>query len=320
MRDINLAITLYSFSYEYVTGELTFEDCLKAAREMGFTAIELVASQMVPEYPYPSKEWISYFREAVAKHELEPLCYSAYIDMGIRTDRDLTEDEIFQTTLNDMIYAKQLGFKFVRTQHAITPKIFKKMKPYCEKLGVKLAIEMHAPHNPTVPVWREYLDIMKDSEGQLGVVPDFGIFAERPHQLLIDQAIEDFGCRPKKVDLIVKSFEGGYPLTALDGQDLTDVEREFAEEVHSTHSEARLEWLDELVQYSCYMHGKYWYLADESDDSGIPYRKIAQKLHELGYEGYIACEYEGHHFKEGINTQQQIRRYVRMWQGLATGH
>lgn len=316
MSDINLAITLYSFSSEYVTGKLGFEDCLKQAKNMGFTAIELVASQMVPEYPYPGREWIANFRELVAKYELEPLCYSAYIDMGIHTDRDLTEEEIFQSTLNDMVYAKELGFKFVRTQHAISPKIFRRMKPYCEKIGVKLAIEMHAPHDPTVPVWREYLEIMKDSEGQLGVVPDFSIFAERPHQLLIEQAIEDFACRPDKVNIIVNNFVKKYPITNLNTEGLSDAEKKFADEVYTDYKELHLEWLEELVLYSFYMHGKYWYLADENDDSGVPYAKISKKLNDLDYKGYIACEFEGHHFKEDINTREQLQRYVKMWHSL----
>ena len=114
---------------------------------MGFKAIELVAAQMIPEYPYPGKEWIAEFRNLVEKYDLEPLCYSAYIDMGIYSNRDLTEEEIFNFILNNMIYAKEMGFKFVRTQHAISPKIFKMMKPYCEEIGVKLAIEMHEPHD-----------------------------------------------------------------------------------------------------------------------------------------------------------------------------
>ena len=38
------------------------------------------------------------------------VCWSAYIDMGIRSDRDLTPEEIIQFTRNDMIYAKKAGY------------------------------------------------------------------------------------------------------------------------------------------------------------------------------------------------------------------
>ena len=71
------------------------------------------------------------------------------------------------------------GFDLVRTQHAISPKIFRKMIKYCKDLDMKLAIEMHHPHHLRVPVWQEYLEIMREEgEGYLGVVPDFLSFNE----------------------------------------------------------------------------------------------------------------------------------------------
>lgn len=60
-HDIELCLTLYALSGEYINGRMTLEDCLKRGREMGYTGVELVASQMVPEYPHPSKEWMDEF-------------------------------------------------------------------------------------------------------------------------------------------------------------------------------------------------------------------------------------------------------------------
>ena len=134
-HDIELCLTLYALSGEYINGRMTLEDCLKRGREMGYTGVELVASQMVPEYPHPSKEWMDEFVALLKKYEMHPVCYSAYIDMGTHSDRDLTEDEIIQSTLDDMMYAKYMGFDLVRTQHAISPAIYKKMLPYAKKIG-----------------------------------------------------------------------------------------------------------------------------------------------------------------------------------------
>jgi len=161
-RDIELCLTLYALSAEYTTGRLDLEGCLMKAFEMGYTGIELVACQMIPEYPHPSKEWMDEFKGLLRKYDLRAVCYSAYVDMGAHSDRDLNEEEIIQTTINDMRYAKYMGFQLVRTQHAISPAIYKKMQSYAKKIGIILAIEMHAPHNPEVPVWKEYLEIMKD--------------------------------------------------------------------------------------------------------------------------------------------------------------
>ena len=168
MANIKYGVTLYSYSNEYVNGLLSFEEILRTVKKQGYTGIELVASQMVPEYPYPSDEWLAYLKNLLKEIGLEPVCWSAYIDMGIRSDRDLTEDEIIQFTVNDLICAKKAGFPMVRTQHAISPAIFRKMIPFCKELDMKLTIEMHHPHHPEVPVWKEYIDIMRDKARQPG--------------------------------------------------------------------------------------------------------------------------------------------------------
>ena len=230
-QDIKLGISLYSFSTEYIHEKLDLEGVLKKAKDMGYEGIEIVAAQMVPEYPYPSDNWLAEFKSLLEKYELEPVCWSAYIDMGIRTDRDLTEEEIIQFTKNDLIYAKKAGFPMVRTQHAISPDIFRKMIPFCKKLGMKLTIEMHHPHHPEVPVWKEYFSIMKnEGRGVLGFVPDFSIFQKYPHQLYIDQAIS-FGCRKDKIQEITELHKKGGDLDRILNGDFNEIEKHTAEEM-----------------------------------------------------------------------------------------
>lgn len=104
---IELGVSLYSLTSEFVTEKMGLEDCLRAVAEMGFKGIEIVAAQTVPEYPNPSDKWLFEFRDLLAKYDLKPVCYSAYIDNGLRPDRDLNHDEIVQFTYNDMLYAKK---------------------------------------------------------------------------------------------------------------------------------------------------------------------------------------------------------------------
>ena len=313
-RNIELCLTLYALSAEYTTGRMSLEDCLSKAREMGYKGIELVASQMIPEYPNPSRKWMDEFKGLLKKYDLEPVCYSAYIDMGTHSDRDLTEEEIIQSTIDDMCYAKYMGFRLVRTQHAISPKIFRKMLPYAKKIGIILSIEMHHPHNPDVKVWKEYLKIMKDSEGFLGVVPDFSIFAEHPHMLHIRQAVEDWGCRKEKVDEIVRLHaEGKSEKELLDGK-YSSNEKRFIEDMFRTYGngKANLQWLDAVLPYTVYIHGKFWYLDEDEIDRTIPCDKILPIIKKYGYKGYIASEYEGHHYDETLDSCEQLKRWVNM--------
>ncbi len=312
-ENIKLGISLYSFSTEYIHEKLDLEGVLKKARDMGYKGVEIVAAQMVPDYPYPPDEWLEMFKGLLDKYQLEPVCWSAYIDMGIRTDRDLTEDEIIQYTVNDLIYAKKAGFPMVRTQHAISPAIFRKMIPFCKKLNMKLTIEMHHPHHPEVPVWKEYFEIMRgEGKGVLGFVPDFSIFQTMPHQLYLNQALS-FGCREDKLKEIIEIHKTSKDMSLIENGDFNDIEKHTAEEMFAKFSApAKISQIKEIIDCAFYMHGKFYYLDNDDHDPCIPYEEIIAAVKAAGYKGYIASEYEGHHFDETVDSEVQLRHFVAM--------
>lgn len=313
MNDIKLGISLYSFSTEYIHEKLDLEGVVKKAADMGYKGVEIVAAQMVPEYPYPSDEWLSGFKGLLEKYDLEPVCWSAYIDMGIRSDRDLTEDEIIQYTVNDLIYAKKAGFPMVRTQHAISPEIFRRMIPFCKKLNMKLTIEMHHPHHPEVDVWKEYFAIMRgEGKGILGFVPDLSIFQTMPHKLYLDQALS-FGCRPEKLAEIVEIHKTSKDMGRIEAGDFNEMEKHTAEEMFGKFSApARIQQIREFIDCVFYIHGKFYYLDNDDHDPCIPFEEIIAEIKKAGYKGYIASEYEGHHFDETVDSEVQLRHFAAL--------
>ena len=312
-NDIKFGITLYSFSTEYIHEKLDLEGVLKKARDMGYKGVEIIPAQMAPEYPYLSEEWIEELKALLKKYDLEPVCWSAYIDMGIRSDRDLTEQEIIQYTLNDMIYAKKAGFPMVRTQHAISPEIFKKMIPYCKQLDMKLTIEMHHPHHPEVPVWQEYFKIMKgEGKGYLGFVIDYSIYQTMPHQLYLNQALE-YGCRPEKLQEIIEIHKTSKDFEHVRKGDFNEIEKHYAEEMFGKFSApAKINQLKDILDCCFYIHGKFYYLDNDDHDPCIPFEEIMAELKNQGYRGYIASEYEGHHFDENIDSEAQLRHFIAL--------
>jgi hypothetical protein len=90
MSNIKLGITLYSFTKEYVTGELSFEGCVRKCAEFGVTGYEIVATQMIPSYPYVSDEFLGKVQELAAQYGARPVCYGANTDRGMLHDRDLS--------------------------------------------------------------------------------------------------------------------------------------------------------------------------------------------------------------------------------------
>ena len=309
MSEIKIAATLYSLTSEYVTERRTLEGCLAGLHEMGYKGVEFIPAQMAPEYPYLSDEWLAWFRGLLEKYDLEPVCWSAYIDMGIRSDRDLTREEIMQYTINDLVYAKKAGFPLVRTQHAISPEILREMIPWCKKLGVKLAIEMHHPHNPDVPVWKTYLEMMYgEGRGWLGVVPDFSIFQVAPHKLYMDAMLKG-GCRREKIDAIMKLVDQRAKPEEAHALGLNAAEESCVEDLFEGYTHCEMDALDLLIPVSPYIHGKFYYLENGEHDDCIPFEAILPRIKALGYQGYIAAEYEGHHFSVDIDVWKQLNRF-----------
>ena len=63
MADIKAGITLFSLGTAYLKGELDLEGVIRTAAEMGAEGYEIVASQMIPSYPYVSDEFVEFINE-----------------------------------------------------------------------------------------------------------------------------------------------------------------------------------------------------------------------------------------------------------------
>lgn len=315
-NDIKAGISFFSLSKEFHSKKYSFEQCLAKAAELGFEGVEVVAAQMVRGYPWPDDIWVEKFKELMLEYKLEPVCYSAYIDMGMRADRDLNEEEIIQFTVNDMKYAKRLGFPYVRTQHAISPAILEKMIPYAKEYGIWLGVELHRPHRMSTPVWQEYMELFERRGSEyIGVVPDMGVFQARPHILYLQMMVKS-GVRQEIADLSNKYFCRGIEVEETINKigNLTEQEKTMVRDMYKTFEPAPIEDLKLMIPHSKYMHGKFYYIGEDLKDNCVPYDKILPYIQKNGYKGYIATEYEGHLLDDEdiVDATEQIMRHVRM--------
>ncbi len=315
-KKLKFGISLYSYANSFFTRKYDIEQCIASAKKLGFDGITIVAAQSAEEYPFISDEWLANLKYLMDKYEMEPICWEAYLDVGMRADRDMTKEEIIEYTKNDIIYAKKAGFNNVKTQQAITPEIFESMLPFCKKLGVKLNIEMHNPHHPQVPVWQEYFKVMARSDGYLGVCPDTSIFQKYPHQLHINQAYDE-GCSKEKIGKALKDMAAGMSLDDQLKGDYSDTEKKYITEFYGKNGAPRdPEELRSMLPYSHMIHGKFYYLADSETDPCIPYEKIIPIIKEYGYNGYFVAEYEGHHFSIKESDEEQLSRFKALIEKL----
>ena len=300
MRNLKLGLTLFCFTNEYNTGKYSFEDCVRVAAQNGATGYEIVGSQMLPEYPRVSDEFLGLVNSCKAKYGIGPVSYGANQDRGKLPERDLTDDELLALTLLDLKAAHKLGCKNMRVQYMMSPAAFERLAPYAEMYDVKCGIEIHNPETPTSPTILEYVEAIKRSGSKhIGFVLDFGCFATKPNKPMWDEALAA-GVDEKYLKMAAemrynevpqdeamkKLFEEeGAPMAmmrAFQGMyGFVQFRREFdAEE------------LKFIIPYTIYFHGKFHYLDENDHEASIPYEEILPIIAKSGFDGYLIGEYE----------------------------
>ncbi|HEX8926044.1 MAG TPA: hypothetical protein VF786_09645, partial [Terriglobales bacterium] len=107
-------VTLYSYQEEFFTRAMTLEDCLAEMSAIGAEGVELIAEQMMPEYPNPSSAWVDNWFRMLEKYNLKPACMDTFVDTTLGGHREMSTDEAVDTLVLHMKLAKQLGFGVIR--------------------------------------------------------------------------------------------------------------------------------------------------------------------------------------------------------------
>lgn len=334
MNGIKSSITLFGFTDKFVRREYTLEDVLRVTKSIGADGLEVVAPQMIRSHPNPDDEWIAYFKDLCQKYELDPVCYSIYVDNGKYKGRFMTEPERMAATIRDMENAKKMGFKFVRSQDALLPATMEKLLPYAEELDLHLCIELHAPYSPSSPLFREYEEVFERNDSEhLGVVMDFSAFVAGAPSTVLNR-IPDDACHKDLLRKLMERFEQ----TEIPEEELIrmlrdeggdDVDEMIARKklftglapdgktglnYYRTHPD--YEGFRRLLRWSKYIHGKFWYVDEDLNCPGVDYPGFVKIMKEEGYNGYVASEYEGHLYDPTIDDEEQIGRHIRMMKKL----
>lgn len=324
MAKIKLGLTLYSLTKEQINFGWTTEDCLKVAKELGVTGVELVASQTFGRhYPWPTDQELYDTANLIAKYGLEIASYSGQADRGKRSDLlDLSEDDMFAYALNDIKNAYKIGAKAQRQQNNMYPNAFKKLAPWAEKYDVKVGIEMHSPMTPREFNSEAFNKAIEEADSPyIGWCPDFGMFGPpllgappkpkdpkeaseferlmRGRRLRIPsragmpeevcQYFEDNG--DKSVEEVESGLEK-FNLTKFQ-RDTLYVMMHTPDLAGSTRDTIWEDFEKMIVPRSVHCHGKFTSIGEDGDDVNIHTSRVLEILNRSDYEGYISIEYEG---------------------------
>jgi sugar phosphate isomerase/epimerase len=314
--NIKLGVSLYSYTNEFYERKLSFEDCLKHTQQLGATGIEIVASQMIEGYPWPTAKTIGRYRELFAKHGLEPVAYGASVDRGLRSDRDLTESELLAGLTDDIRNAALLGCSIVRTQFLLSPEVLERAQDVAAAYKVKVGIELHNPSTPRSPEIAEYTRMFERVKSPwIGFVLDFGTYQERPDKFARDSFLEK-GVRPEVFDMITEGVEKALPKEEVASKlkTMQPIGPEFGalEFCYTRYKPSNFDELQEILPYINHCHGKFYYVNEEYVDPAIPYGAVISVLKKGGFKGYIMSEYEGHMFGDRGDVVELLRRHLTM--------
>jgi sugar phosphate isomerase/epimerase len=318
MSNIKLGVSLYSFTDEYVKGKLSLEDCIRIAAEFGAEGFELVGTQMLPSYPYASEKVVNEFKAMTSAYGIDFVSYGANADRGLRSDRDLTEEEMLQSAIIDLKTASKLGCKIMRAQYLLSPAALGKLAAYAESYGVKVGVEIHNPETPTSPIMQQYLEVIdKTGSAYIGFVPDFGCFATRPNKPHWDEALAngaplellqlaaqlryDEVPREEARQRLLEAGANAAVLGALQGM------YGFV----TFYKEPDLEGLKKIMPYVIHFHGKFHYLNENLEEASIPYPDILPIIAASNFDGYIMAEYENHSSGRAVEMTQRLLQLER---------
>lgn len=327
-QKIKRGVTLYSYQEEYYQHAMTLEDCLAEVASIGATGLQIIAEEMVPNYPNPPQPWVDNWHAMVAKYHLEPSNLDTFVDISLGGHRKMSLQESVDTLVGQIKLANRLGFKVVRPttgpveQSAV--ELIEHALPEAEKYDVRIAPEIHAP----IPIQGKYIDsylelIRRTGTKHLGFTLDCGVFCQRLPRVMVDYW-RRHGAQDQVVDYVSKAYTNGESkdkvVEAVQKMNPSDGNMGLAHTAWGygpvTNSPSQIK---AIAPYIYNIHGKFYEMTDELTEYSIPYKDVFAALKEIGYAHSIDSEYEGQRWTQDVaitDSCEQVRREHVMFRRL----
>ena len=347
---IKRGVSLYSYQQAQFLKKMNWKDMVVEVHDHLHTdGIEIIDGATVRDYPFPSEAFIYDWNNFMARYSMKPVTMDIYLDVHQFRDHVMNHKEAAERLKNDIILASRLGFSNVRPLCLVPIDVIEMALDTAEKYNVRMGKEIHAPlpirpgrHKQPTKGMAAALDFrmadqiieLADRTGSkcIGLVPDFGIFQEKPEPIAISY-VKHYAKIPEAVDYILANssdyeydeisdlLEEKYP---GHGIDKSNIERMCLHE-----PSAKAEDIIEIIPYIVSIHGKFYDMQEIPgkpgcyEDPCIPYEIPMKCLKDYGFDGYIDSEYEGQRDQQYLGFDhlpdevEQVRRHHEMLRRLS---
>jgi sugar phosphate isomerase/epimerase len=304
--ELNLGVSLFSFTNEWRLGQYTLESLLArlASSQIG-PGVEVVGFQTIRGYPRVDAAYSHEFRRLMDKHRRVPTCLSANTDTLRHRHRAMTDEEKIADLGAQIDVAAQLGFPLMRIQIGLSEAVLTAAAAWAEKKHIRLGLEIHAPQGGDTPAVRELRQIyQRIGSPALGFIPDFSSTMRAVPAGQIAAFVKQ-GLSSALAALLVECW----------GRDDLDIPGRFAEFqrqalangadpalvaavriiFHMFGRQAVESWRPILGQVF-HVHAKFYEINAAGDEPSIPYQELLALFRGGGYRGYFSSEWEGSAF------------------------
>jgi len=320
---VKRGVSLYSYQESFYNRSMTLEDCIAEASAIGAYGIEMLAEEMVPDFPNPPNQWVIQWHALMDKYGTVADTYTQFQNTYLRKTRELTVDEGVEMLEMDFRLAKRLGFRNMRMLIGTPIDVIEKSLPLAEKNDIWMGSEVHAPFSLESPLTRKWIEVIDRTKTKhWGLNPDFGIFQSRPNRVQRERMIRDGALQASIASHIEEAWADHVPRERTSAEiakmGARDGDKAYLDTVYAIKMDDP-KLLIELMPHIRHCHGKFWEMTENYEERSIPYEQIIPAMIEGGYDGYIASEYEGQRYVQdvcGADDLEQVRRQHVMFKRL----
>ncbi len=328
---IKRGMTIYSFKQLVAEGKLTWGEAIGNAAHLGITGMELLGQLFFRDCPEPHEDDIKAWKDLMWKYGTKTVCHDFFVDKYMYKGRAVTLREAVDIVHRHVKFAAAIDCPIMRIGGTFDPRLFAEAAPICEDYGVKLGVEIHNGSSSWIlPDIQQTIEIIRQKNTPyLGIIPDMSMF----QQHIRDAAYFVAGARRQGVNpALIEQMKAAYE---------TDTNAEYVERCNRMLTETsdpaeqsfliqcrRTEYHDpktllEHMPYIVHIHGKFWEMDENCEETSIDYAGVLPVLVEGGYNGYISAEYEGgpvdgDYFEPQRRYQKMLDKYLGAYPSYPT--
>ncbi|MDR1503539.1 MAG: sugar phosphate isomerase/epimerase [Prevotella sp.] len=316
---IKRGVTIYSFRKIVSDRRLNWEECISKIVNLGITGVELLGQMYFRECPDVNIEDVASWKKMMWRYGTKTVAHDFFIDKTMFKGRNLTIRESLKVIENHIKFAKAIDCPIIRVGGTFNSELFRMAAPLCEDYGIKLGVEIHAGTSSWVlPSIQELISVIKQANSPyLGIIPDMGMFQTKILDMHMSvRRARSFGLSEQKISDMKKAFEE-LPLAKwrtmclkMEEEGADDGTR-YAMRTFSHVEKHEPEEMAELMPLVIHIHGKFWEMDENNEETMINYKDILPIFVKAGYDGYISAEYEGV-LKPGQDAFEPQERFQKM--------